>query len=537
MESAENGLHKKGWALKRGDVIPQWNKRFLICDPYTCRLLYYRDKPEFGSEIVPRGSLDLTECTVNITSGAEEEQCRFIITSRDRKQSYNLQVGDRKELKNWHHAVHLLSKLGSVREQVTRDNLEEKTKSILLRSSQKLLRGYERKASDCRDGLQKVAEQKWRAKCRLMELLKQLKKGETELQNKYGNLKMQDKELREKMHSLIQKEFFLQDEVSKSNSIQEMVVEAFYAEDKSIDRRALDVLKLCTPGPLGALCDSPRKSKIDASILYEVENTAESTYGKKKSLPTATNFREQMLKMLVLHFPSVSSHFPRSLSYLKPKKDDKKEEQPALDEKEQEEATSKLSDTERTLLFFHSYFTTVHVVQEERLIKVRTQCQSKFHKLKWITRQCDLIAREQSELKWIIGEMKRAISRLTKEGVPLGPGEIDADLGLGQVLPEKNVKDTLVPIRAHRATWSEASDVIFRLNFNRQEESERTQELEGALTLRESVREFIDTLDNTAEEELERKIRLVEAIPSRSDSRYDLGLKKQDSRRNEEKKE
>jgi len=540
MESADNGLQKKGWALKRGDVIPQWNKRFLICDPYTCRLLYYRDKPENESETVPRGSLDLTDCTVTITSGAdpEEEQCRFLITSRDRKQTYNLQVGDRKELKNWHHAVHLLSKLGVVREQVTRENLEDNTKSILQQSSQKLLRGFERKASDCRDGLKRVAEQKWKAKCRLMELLKQLQKGQTELQNKFGNLQMQEKELREKMHFLIQKEFFVQDEVSKSNGIQEKVVEAFYNENKSIDKKAKDAMKLCTPGPNENPCDSPRQSGHDTNALYELESTADSAYGKKKSLPTPTNFRKEMLKILLLHFPSLSFHLPRSLSSLKPRKGDYKDEQAGADVKEDEaDSRDKLSDTEQTLLFFHSYFSKVHVAQEERLIQVRTQCQAKFHKLKWITRQRDLIAREQSELKWIIGEMKRAISRLTKEGVPLGPGEIDADLGQSHNTREKNLKDTLVPIRAHRATWSEASDVIFRLNFNRQEQYERTQELEGALTLRESLREFIDTLNNTSEEELERKIRLVEAISTRGESRSDLGLKKHDNRRNDEKKE
>jgi len=539
MESAENGLQKKGWALKRGDVIPQWNKRFLICDPYTCRLLYYRDMPEVVSETVPRGSLDLTDCTVTITSGAdpEEEQCRFLITSRDRKQTYNLQVTDRKELKDWTHAIHLLSKLGVVREQVVRENLEDNTKCILLRSTQKLLRGFERKASDCRDGLKRVAEQKWKAKCRLMELLKQLKKGETELQTKYGNLQMQEKEFREKMHFLIQKEFFLQDEVSKSNSIQEKVVEAFYAEDKSIERRALDALKLCTPGRDGAPCESPRQSNNVSSTLYDVEIT-ESGFGKKRNLPPPTNFREEMLKVLLLNFPNLLWHLPKSLSHLKSQLGDQKEEQSPEDRKEKD-SNSKLSDTERTLLFFHSYFTRVHVPQEERLIQVRTQCQAKFHKLKWITRQRDLIARERSELHWIIGEMKRAISRLTKEGVPLGPGENDTDMGQGNLVREKSVKEAIVPIRAHRATWSEASDVIFRLNFNRQEQFERTQELEGALTLRESLREFVETIEDTGEEDLEKKIRLVEEISSKDNtSRSDLGLLRgYDSRRGDDKKE
>merc|ERR1712080_450969 len=80
----------------------------------------------------------------------------------------------------------------------------------------------------------------------------------------------------------------------------------------------------------------------------------------------------------------------------------------------------------------------------------------------------------------------------------------------------------MVPIRAHRATWSETSDVIFRLNFNRQEQFERTQELEGALKLRESLREFIETLRSADEEELVRKIRLVESISGYDTSRSEL---------------
>merc|ERR1711920_159899 len=112
------------------------------------------------------------------------------------------------------------------------------------------------------DALKKVADQKWKAKCRLIELLKQLKKGEKVLQEKFSDLQMQEKELREKMHFLVQKEFFLQDEVSKSNSIQEKVVKAFYADDMSLDKRALTALQLCTPGPENAPCDSPKRSKM-----------------------------------------------------------------------------------------------------------------------------------------------------------------------------------------------------------------------------------------------------------------------------------
>merc|ERR1719193_2555674 len=289
----------------------------------------------------------------------------------------------------------------------------------------------------------------------------------------------------------------------------------------SLYKRALTAFKLCTPGPENAPCDSPNRSKMNAAMLYDTgDNMTNSRYSKEKNLPKPCNFREEMLKILLLHFPSLSPNLPWSLR----NKDEFKEEQLTLNEKENLEAASKLSDTERTLLFFHSYFTKVHVALEERLIQARTQCQAKFHKLKWINRQRDLISREQSELKWIISEMKRGISRLTKEGVPLGPGEIDADLGLSQVVQEKNVKDTLVPIRAHRATWSEASDVIFRLNFNRMEQYDRRKELESALTTREAIREFIGTIENTDEDELDRRIAIVESISLRRDSR-NIGFK------------
>jgi len=531
MESTFNVLQKKGWALKKADVIPQWNKRFLVCDPYTCHLIYYRDMPTDAGTGIPRGSLDLTDCKVTITSGVEpeEQQFRFAINSGDGKQTYNLEVGDRKELKSWYDSIHLLSKLGAAREQIASENIDKDLKIILLLSAEKLLRGLERKSAESKDTLKKVADQKWKAKCRLIELFNQLKKGEKVLQGKFSNLQMQEKELREKMHFLVQKEFFLQDEVSKSNSIQEKVVEAFYADDMSLKKRALEALKLCTPGPENAPCDSPKGSKMNTAMLYETgDRMTNSRHHKGKNLPKPCNFREEMLKILLLHFPSVKPNLPLSLS----NKVEYKEGQVAPYKKENLKAASKLSDTERTLLFFHSYFTKVHVAQEERLIQARTQCQAKFHKLKWINRQTELISREQSELKWITSEMKRAISRLTKEGVLLGPGEVDADIELNQALRERSVKDTLVPIRAHRATWSEASDVIFKLNINRMEQYERTQELESALTTRESIKEFIGTIKSVDIEYLETRIRLVEAN-SKRDSRRDLGLMKYHSSRSE----
>jgi len=310
--------------------------------------------------------------------------------------------------------------------------------------------------------------------------------------------------------------------------LQEKVVTTFYKESNKLEDRALEVVRLCTPGSWTNPFNYPADSDQDSSHLYLEDKDAEPGYRTNQSLPAATNFREEMLKVVLLNFPSVAPQLPKSLAKWrkeneKLKRAGEEKASPAADgEDNKSKDEVKLTDIEKTLLFFHSYFTRVHVAQEERLIQIRTQCQAKFHKLKWITRQRELIAREQSELKWIIGEMKRAINRLTKEGVPLGPGEVDEDLNGGGFTREKSLKEQLVPIRAHRATWSEASDVIFRLNFNRQEQFERTQELEGALKLRESLREFIETLRSADEEELVRKIRLVESISGYDTSRSEL---------------
>merc|ERR1719166_244108 len=136
--------------MKRGDILPQWNRRYFICDPFTCRLLYFKEKPTEEQKEQPRGALNLTDCTVTITSGVdpEEEQCRFTIMTKDRAQTYNLQVANRKELKEWTHALHLLSKLGGVRDVVVRENKggdasSRDAKTVLKLSAEKLLRGFE----------------------------------------------------------------------------------------------------------------------------------------------------------------------------------------------------------------------------------------------------------------------------------------------------------------------------------------------------------------------------------------------------------
>merc|ERR1719410_1628261 len=117
-------MMKKGFALKRTGLLGGWKRRYLVLDPYLCQLLVFKDEiPEGQKKPAALSSLDLSNCSFVITSGVdpEEKECRFTIISKEKKQQYNLQVKDRKELKEWTHAVHILSKLGWAKDVVIRE--------------------------------------------------------------------------------------------------------------------------------------------------------------------------------------------------------------------------------------------------------------------------------------------------------------------------------------------------------------------------------------------------------------------------------
>ena len=62
MEST--GLDKSGWVNKKAQVMPSWNPRYIVADPFKLRLKYYKDRPQdFTSK--ERGELKLTNCTVS----------------------------------------------------------------------------------------------------------------------------------------------------------------------------------------------------------------------------------------------------------------------------------------------------------------------------------------------------------------------------------------------------------------------------------------------------------------------------------------
>merc|ERR1712113_1288766 len=61
--------------------------------------------------------------------------------------------------------------------------------------------------------------------------------------------------------------------------------------------------------------------------------------------------------------------------------------------------------------------------------------------------------------------------------------------------PPQNVhrdSSTMIPVLAHRSTWSEASDTIFQLNVARQQQYQATKDLEESLKSREVVKSWYE---------------------------------------------
>ena len=160
---------------------------------------------------------------------------------------------------------------------------------------------------------------------------------------------------------------------------------------------------------------------------------------------------------------------------------------------------------------YHRYYVEVHLPREMELRKVRTKCEQKYNSLRYVSNKKELARREEDEIDWVMMEMKRAIDRLNKEGV-LAPDERankkkgkkvktkkerkeDEMADANHYKPPTNVhrdSSTMIPVLAHRSTWSEASDTIFQLNVARQQQYQATKDLEESLKSREVVKSWYE---------------------------------------------
>ena len=208
-------------------------------------------------------------------------------------------------------------------------------------------------------------------------------------------------------------------------------------------------------------------------------------------------FEDEMAKIIMDAFPEILSD----------KQSDQQGDNKNMYEKQNE-------DVIKIFELYHRYYVEVHLPREMELRKVRTKCEQKYNSLRYVSNKKELARREEDEIDWVMMEMKRAIDRLNKEGV-LAPNEKQTKKSKGKkgknknnnnndddgnkeanhYKPPQNVhrdSSTMIPVLAHRSTWSEASDTIFQLNVARQQQYQATKDLEESLKSRELVKSWYE---------------------------------------------
>merc|ERR1712176_675971 len=115
-------------------------------------------------------------------------------------------------------------------------------------SVERLLQRLDTQSTEARRSLDRIAKQKWKSKCRLIEVRDEMGEKLRKLRVKQQEMKAQEKSYREDLSHLNQALYVLQQQVRRSNEIQQQIVEKFgnnQDPNKTILDKAKDAVKLC----------------------------------------------------------------------------------------------------------------------------------------------------------------------------------------------------------------------------------------------------------------------------------------------------
>merc|ERR1719242_2284618 len=94
-------------------------------------------------------------------------------------------------------------------------------------SVETLLQRLDTQSTEARKSLDRIAKQKWKSKCRLIEVRDEMEEKHRKLRLKQQEMKAQEKSYREDLSHLNQALYVLQQQVRRSNEIQQEIVEKF----------------------------------------------------------------------------------------------------------------------------------------------------------------------------------------------------------------------------------------------------------------------------------------------------------------------
>merc|ERR1712176_135997 len=200
-------------------------------------------------------------------------------------------------------------------------------------SVERLLQRLETQSTDSRRSLDRIAKQKWKSKCRLIEVRDEMGEKLRKLRVKQQEMKGQEKSYREDLSHLNQALYVLQQQVRRSNEIQQQIVEKFgnnQDPNKTILDKAKDAVKLCqtllsnnpntkryaTQKIKTNTTDDQKEDKVASKMEeYSKNENLQSTKPKKKKGRTRSYsdltvsksdiFEDEMAKIIMDAFPEI----------------------------------------------------------------------------------------------------------------------------------------------------------------------------------------------------------------------------------------
>merc|ERR1719242_1413899 len=239
-------------------------------------------------------------------------------------------------------------------------------------SVETLLQRLDTQSTEARKSLDRIAKQKWKSKCRLIELRDEMEEKHRKLRVKQQEMKAQEKSYREDLSHLNQALYVLQQQVRRSNEIQQQIVEKFgnnQYPNKTILDKAKDAVKLCR----SLLSNNPNKRYQKLTTTNTVDDQKSSKmveYSKEQNLQKMTTknkkgrtrsysdltvsksdvFEDEMSKIILDAFPEILSG------------DDAKDKSAKVNQYEiQNESVIKIFE------LYHRYYVEVHLPREMEL--------------------------------------------------------------------------------------------------------------------------------------------------------------------------
>ena len=307
------GLDKSGWILKKAQVMPSWNERFLVAEPLKLRLKYYKERPKTFND-KERGELKLTNCTVSIDKTNERpNEYKFLITSQDHRKTFHLQTDDLYEMNEWIRIVRLISDLGVTKNRLISEQKLPDNSQTMTHACKTLLKRLETQATASRESLDRIAKQKWKSKCRLIELKNDIEDKHKKLRLKQQNMKKQEKQFREELSHLNQSLYLLQQQVRKSNQLQQKIVQIFGDNNQNITiiDKAKKAIQLCQNRMV-----IYNKQKSNANVVRADDEKIDDTVGNDPTRKRARSnsdltvgkadiFEDAMCRIISDAFPEV----------------------------------------------------------------------------------------------------------------------------------------------------------------------------------------------------------------------------------------